>query len=400
MARTSGVVQAASEHAGTSARGGYRITPEMRLEWRGGAVDLTFFIGSRRMGRSYAYSHDGHLFQAPVGFYANRNLWDLAPGYERDPKPDFGRPITAECLFCHATGARLEPGTVNRYREMVHGIQCARCHGNATEHEQLVNPAKLAPRLRDSVCEQCHLSGAARIVRAGKRMDDFRAGEDIAEYIEVLNREDARGGVRVNGHSDALAMSRCKESGGKLWCGTCHSPHGAAAPDYAAVCRSCHAQAHAAASARQGDCTSCHMPKSKARDGGHTVFTDHSLRVKAVAPRPGSYFGRAAGARDLGLAYVEMGRTRRDTEYFEKAWPLLRKAAEANPRDPALYAAIGRMLEADGRREQAVRYYRVSLDQDPLQPDLLNRLAEALGGSSAEAKRLRERSAEMLPRPF
>jgi hypothetical protein len=112
----------------------YRITPEMKLQWREGSVNLTFFIGSRRLGRSYAYSYDGGLFQAPVGFYANKGAWDLAPGYEHDTKPDLNRPITPDCLFCHATRADVAAGSLNRYRTITHGIQCARCHGTSSNH--------------------------------------------------------------------------------------------------------------------------------------------------------------------------------------------------------------------------------------------------------------------------
>ena len=106
-----------------------------------------------------------HLYQAPVGFYTTRNAWDFAPGYERDVAPDFTRPITRECLFCHTTSAKLAPASVNRYTEITHGIQCERCHGDVTSHDKLVNPAKLAPRLRDSVCEQCHLAGQVRLAQ-------------------------------------------------------------------------------------------------------------------------------------------------------------------------------------------------------------------------------------------
>ena len=392
MASTSGLVVAASERPG-KVGGRYRVTPGMKLLWPGGDVDLTFFIGSRRMGRSYAYSRDGYLFQAPVGYYANREAWDMAPGYEHDSKPDLNRPITADCLFCHATGAAAAGGSLNRYVEVGHGIQCSRCHGAAGGHEALVNPSKLAARARDSVCDQCHLSGAVRLTQPGKRVEDFRPGEDLSSYIEVMVAASSKG-IKVNGHSDALAGSRCKqEPGGKLWCGTCHNPHRPTA-SYAAICRSCHEKPH-----NTGDCIGCHMPKGKAYDGGHTVFTDHSLSVRPRTVALASYYGREPSPRNLGLAYVQLGRDQRDTSYFEKAWPLLREAASHGPGDAQLHASIGRLLEADGRRPQAIAYYRLSLDQDPVQPDILNRLAGLLG-NTAEANKLRERSAAVLPQPF
>src|ERR1041384_4397703 len=101
MANTSGLVNAASESPGKA--GPYTITPALSLVWPGGRVDLSFFIGSRRMGRSFAFEYQHHLYEAPVGYYANRGSWDLAPGYERDSAPDLTRPITADCLYCHAT---------------------------------------------------------------------------------------------------------------------------------------------------------------------------------------------------------------------------------------------------------------------------------------------------------
>jgi hypothetical protein len=370
----------------------YRITPEMKLQWREGSVNLTFFIGSRRLGRSYAYSYDGGLFQAPVGFYANKGAWDLAPGYEHDTKPDLNRPITPDCLFCHATRADVAAGSLNRYRTITHGIQCARCHGTSSNHGELVNPRNLSSPLRDSVCDQCHLAGAVRLVRAGKRLADFRSGENLADYVEVFVAG-RKQGVRVNGHSEALALSKCKQkSAGQLWCGTCHNPHRAEV-NYSNACRGCHTQPHS-----QDDCIGCHMPKAKAYDGGHTVFTDHSLSPKS-APRPlASYFRRVPTKRDLGLAYVQIGMEWRDSSYFEKAWPLLREAGDLKAVDPQLNATIGALLQADGRKEQAAAYYRLSLAQDPIQPDILNKLAGLV--EESEAGRLRKSALMILPHQF
>jgi hypothetical protein len=388
MANTSGLVRAASESPGTV--GLYTITPDLRLVWPGGKVDLSFFIGSRRMGRSFAFEYKGHLYQAPVGYYANRRAWDLAPGYERDSAPDLSRPITPDCLYCHATRATPESGALNRYREIVHGVQCARCHGESAEHANLVNPRTLPARRRDSICEQCHLSGEVRLVQPGRKMTDFVPGGDISDVIEVFTASTK--GVAVNGHADALAASRCKQaSGDKLWCGACHNPHQPTA-SYAAVCTTCHTQPH-----NTSDCVPCHMPKARAYDGGHTVFTDHSISTHTVRPLA-SYFGRQPSARNLGLAYVRLASARRDADYLEKAWPLLRAAAATQPRDPVLYYEIANLLAASGRRQQAVEYYRLSIEQDPLQPDALIKLATLLG-RSAEALELRGKASRMLPHP-
>src|SRR5262249_34800255 len=152
------------------------------------------------------------LFQAPVGYYGNRTAWDLAPGYEHDAAPDLNRPITSECLSCHATRTSLVQGTINRYSQIHSGIQCERCHGGGSDHQALVNPRKLPPRLRDSVCEQCHLSGEVRLPQLGKRIEDFRPGQNLADYVEVFVKPTRD--VKVNGHAEALAGSRCKQASG------------------------------------------------------------------------------------------------------------------------------------------------------------------------------------------
>jgi hypothetical protein len=387
MANTSGHVRPAEEFPGKVGRQ-FTVTPDLKLLWPGGRADLTFFIGSRRMGRSYAFEFEGHLYQAPVGYYTNRHTWDLAPGYEHDAKPDLTRPITRECLFCHATSTVLEPGALNRYREITPGVQCARCHGQSPDHAKLVNPAKLPARRRDSICEQCHLSGEVRLAQPDKRLEEFHAGDDLSEFLEVFTA--GTKGVAVNGHAAALAASRCKQaSGDKLWCGTCHDPH-RATTDYAAICQSCHTTPHST-----NDCVPCHMAKARAYDGGHTVFTDHSISTRTSQPL-GSYFGRAPSPRNLGLAYVELASKRRDPEYLDKAWPLLREAAAAQPSDPALYYTIANLLSAAGQKRQAIEYYRRSLEQDPLQPDALLKLA-ALLEPAPEARELREKALRILP---
>jgi hypothetical protein len=386
MANSSGTVRPGAEPFGHS--GGFTVTPEATLQWSGGSLRLTFFVGSRRMGRSYGFERDGRLYQAPIGYYANRGQFDLAPGYERDSRPDFSRPITAECLFCHATRVMLEPGQINRYRDISHGIGCERCHGTSDDHRALINPSKLPSRLRDSVCEQCHLAGIVRIERAGAQVRDFRPGQDLAAYVEVFVGA-APGEIRVNGHSEALAASRCKQaSGDRLWCGTCHNPHRVV--DFNAACRNCHVRPH-----RTGDCAGCHMVKGRASDGGHTVFTDHSMgAVRDAGAKLRSYFGRNPAPRDLGLAYVRLAARDRDASLIEKAWPLLRNASQA--KDPALLNAIAGILVADGRRAQAEDFLRRSIEADPAQPDALRRLA-SLVESPAEARSLRSRAEQVLP---
>jgi hypothetical protein len=420
MAKTSGLVEPGNEitggfvHAASGTR--YKIRKSgdrLLLEWKGNRMSLDFYIGSRRMGRSYGFSTEGYLYQAPVGYYANRRLWDMAPGYEDDREPDFNRPITAECLFCHATGAAIIPKTLNRLADFsaLRGISCERCHGDASDHlahpqaGNIVNPAKLGHAERDSVCEQCHLAGEARVTQPERDIASFRPGQSLSDYVAVFVATDSRSGMRVNSHAAALAASRCRSaSGGKLWCGSCHDPHGPPI-NYQEVCLGCHTtqscpQLRRHANRNAADCIGCHMPKGRAYDGGHTVFTEHSiprskpnsLARKTAPDALKSYYGAGANAeRNLGIAWAQLAETGREPQLFEKAWPLLRTAANGQPRDPALYAKIAEALESASKLSEAEKAYRLSLEQDPNQVDVLIRLAVLLErtGRASEAVRLR-----------
>ncbi len=418
MGRTSGPVDALSEQTGSffhpASKTSFEIARskgKLELRWQARKQDLQFYIGSGRMGRSFAFLDDGYLYEAPAGYYANRQAWDAAPGYEHDRTPDLSRPVTAECLFCHASGARAAPGTLNRFEDTaaLRGIRCERCHGDGSEHEKhpgranIVNPARLAGAARDSICQQCHLAGETRLALPGKKLEDYRPGLELASFLQVFVNAEAGQGVRVNGHAEALAQSRCRQaSGEKLWCGTCHDPH-TATTDYRERCLKCHQPGQCPSpSAREGDCTACHMPKARAFDGGHTVFTDHSIprRPTRTSDRPTvneirPYFRDMNGSaqRNLGLAYSSLGQ-------LEKSWPLLRTAAAQGVRDPALYTRVAEMLQAGGRSEQAESYYRESLAMDANQLDAVLGLAALLErtGRKGEAAEVRAKARRLCPR--
>ena len=85
---------------------------------------------------------------------------------------------------------------------------------------------------------------------------------------------------------------------------------------------------------------------------------------------------------------------------MEISWPLLRAAADAGLRDPALYTRIAGMLHADGRHKQAEAYYRQSLDMDGNQFEALIGLARLLDltGREEEARQIRLRAVVLSPR--
>ena len=122
-----------------------------------------------REAETYLFAIDGFLFQSPVNYYALRSTWDMSPGYERVTTLPLNHPVDATCLFCHASAVQpVSAGTANRFVGapfLQSGVGCERCHGAGGSHirdprpETIINPARLSPEARDSVCMQCHLEG-------------------------------------------------------------------------------------------------------------------------------------------------------------------------------------------------------------------------------------------------
>src|SRR5262249_7228600 len=142
---------------------------------------------------------DGYLFESPITWYSRKGKWALSPGYEAD-NPHFERFVTPTCLFCHSNQFDHVEGTENRYSQPVfrgHAIGCERCHGPGELHVRrpersggeppnIVNPARLEPELREAVCQQCHLQGDVRVVRAGRMLTDFRPGLPLTSVESVF----------------------------------------------------------------------------------------------------------------------------------------------------------------------------------------------------------------------
>ena len=171
-----------------------------------GVRDLKWFIGSGNVGRSFAFAVDGFLFQAPVSYYSSAARWDLSPGYAGKHNIELAKPIEEPCLYCHASRAQPVAKTQNRYLDppfLESGVGCERCHGPGQKHlkthRDIVNPAKLDAARRDSICQQCHLTGAARVPSAGPRRRDvsaWRSALRSPDGLRVGARECRAGGNR------------------------------------------------------------------------------------------------------------------------------------------------------------------------------------------------------------
>ncbi len=419
MALTSGVAgkgapresfeKATFRHAASGFR--YRVTPYSVAFDNGklhGEQPLRYFVGSGATARSYLIESGGFLYQAPVAYYSGAARWDLAPGYQTYGYPFLTRPILPGCLTCHASNLDVDAATQNRYGEPPFrepGISCERCHGTG-DHPHLVNPAKLPPDRRDSVCAQCHLSGEARVMRKGTDWNSFRPGARLSDSVTAFVRAGNPAGMTVTGHVEKLAQSACaRKSGDRLWCGTCHDPHSTPAPaarslSYRQKCEGCHPPGACTAN-RGNDCIACHMPKSPVTDAQHVVYTDHSIprrpraaiAVSAAAKSELVRFGGGtATSRDLGLAYAIAGDPAR-------ARPLLEAAERSDPEDVEVLVYLAEIYRTNQEGARAEPLYRRALRLSPSQVSAEVGLGAVLmeRGASAEAIRLWEDAASRNP---
>jgi hypothetical protein len=421
---------------------------------------VDYVIGSGTHASGYIVSLANHLFQSPVAWYKRRGAYGLAPGYETEMDPDFTRPIKPGCLFCHAGSFAPVSGTINEYAAQPFShlaMSCSRCHGPESAHldhpaaSNIISPDRLDAASRDSVCEQCHLKGVARVLNPGKEFTDFVVGQPLEKTFTTYIDSMPSGGqppFKVISHSEELALSRCKRtSGNRMWCGTCHDPHheptdAEAASYYRAKCMTCHGATHFAAShpSRTSNCIGCHMPKRAPNDGGHTVFTDHRIqRVPDHKPR-GEPTGIAAwrdppaelAKRNLGIALIEAGteegswpqivsgyRTLTEVQHqfpndcemyqsmgnalfigrqFSEAAIAFEMGERCNPQSTSVEASLGSVYAAAGKNDAAETHLERALVLDPMNLSAAEELIGLYekGGETAKADVLRNKLSSLL----
>jgi Tetratricopeptide repeat/Cytochrome c554 and c-prime len=418
------------------AEGRLRIAFERAGGTLRGEVEAAYYTGGRK-GLSFVYLRDGYLYQAPVSYYIAENRWDVSPGYEDRATMTLSRPAQARCIECHASGGSAVAGTLNRFADEPFregGISCERCHGPGREHRDrilrggkdgllIVNPARLAPERRDSVCAQCHLRAESHVQKRGCGLSEFRPGDSLAEVAPAFVWAGEAGRLDATSHYEKLWQSKCHEgSGSRLWCVTCHDPHRPVAPaerltHFRNRCLGCHQETscketRTARASRQDDCVACHMPQRRNESIAHTVATDHGIprfgeaRSEGPAPPPASrelvpFWGGPVQARDLGLAYASLVKERE--AYRGRAEDLLRRAYGDGTRDAQTLILLGTYLEAAGAPAKALPLYREALESGGGCSDELsvaeNRLGALLAaqGRVSDAARLFEKALFRAP---
>jgi hypothetical protein len=413
---------------------------------------VAYALGSGERGCSFLVERDGYLAQSPVAWYAQERRYDVAPGY-RDRNFHFERVILRACLSCHVDGARPAGGASNRYATPLdlRPIGCERCHGPGALHVRnpglgpdgldptIVNPRHLAPALRESVCEQCHLQGAERVLRAGREEGDFRPGFPLDEFVAVFVEPGPSGRSRAVGQVEQMHASRCYAgSGGALGCISCHDPHHRPAPaerveHYRASCLACHEPRgcrlpESDRRTRQADdsCVDCHMPRRGTKDIAHTAMTNHRIPRSKTADAtdatttlpargedadpvvrfPTDRRGGPSGAgadRDLGIALFHAARERwrqgGATDLARRASGLLDSALAERPDDVAALEARAHLLWMRGHTTEAREAFQVGLAVARDNERLMEGAAALAGatGRRDEAIALLQRAAAVNP---
>lgn len=392
-----------------------------------GQRELLYFIGSGKKGRTYLFPEQGFLFEAPINWYSQEGRWNMTPAYTEALEMPLNLPAYVECLNCHSSGLRPpEPGTDSKYsgKPFLHdGITCERCHGTGEGHLEgkgaIVNPAKLSPERRDSICMECHFEGTVAVEQPGKHLYQFQPGENLSDYMHyflLLGKQQPA--PRALNQLEALSLSACKRaSGDKMWCGSCHDPHQEpAAADkasyYRSKCLACHGENFAAKHhPDKPDCIACHMPPLPSKDVAHTQATDHRIRRYPDAsplPRlelrgmPLQAFPESDASltttRDLALAWETLAQRYVEGASQERE-KYLREAVKQSPDDAVLLSALGFVEQEHGHAGEARNLYERALKIDPLANDAASNLGilEARMGNLRRAAELWQAAFERVP---
>lgn len=359
---------------------------------------MAYVIGAGENGVGYIFPRGNYLLEAPLSYYPRAGTWALSPGYEiRDF--GFSRPVSPGCIACHTGRAQPVPGGHGLYREppiSEAAIGCENCHGPGQLHIEarmkgapltgtvdpmIVNPADLPGWLADNICMKCHQAGDARVLKPGKSYSDFRPGtpldKTVAIFMVPFDRSSPPKDPLLQ-HYISMILSKCySASGGRLHCITCHDPHlqpsASAAPEYFRKrCLKCHSEKSCSLPIKvrlektpPDDCAGCHMPKQNLQLVSHSALTNHRIVAYAGEPFPEAAFHMATGQMpDLlhldaipakqsapvpPLILLEAYGQVKDSHpgYGPRFNAWLDKAAQTNPEDAYVLAALGRRKAAE-----------------------------------------------------
>lgn len=289
--------------------GFYQIAYHDEKKGESGRFDIVF--GGVK-GQTYAYWMANELFQLPVSYVSNAHKWINSPGYQ-NTEPDFERMITSQCLGCHMSYAKVEPGKLPLFvqnpegfdrNKIIYNIDCERCHGPAAQHvkfqtenpdtkeaKYIVTYKSLTREQKISLCAVCH-SGANNVML--KPTFTFKPGDTLSKFMKILPSNLSSNYKNIDVHGDQagmLATSKCYIST-NMSCATCHNTHKNERDNkvlFAARCISCHnsnkghlckLSGQLNPTALAANCVDCHMPAFASKlivagKSGAMVHTHH-----------------------------------------------------------------------------------------------------------------------------
>ncbi len=271
---------------------------------------IKYIIGSGQHTNSHIYDDNGYLFQAPITFYTQQGIWDLAPGFEGGFSSRFNRIIGLECMTCHNSLPDFVSQSENKFNQVPLGIGCERCHGPGEVHAQqkmagilvdtalytdfsIVNPRNLPTReLQMSVCQRCHLQGVS-VLKDGKTFSDFKPGMPLTDVMDIFLPEydGAQTKFIMASQAHRLTKSECYLKS-DMTCLSCHNPHVSVKETprstFNNACINCHQEQknqtvctlpeQQRIVTNQNDCSGCHMRISGSIDIPHVTIHDHFIR--------------------------------------------------------------------------------------------------------------------------
>jgi hypothetical protein len=232
-------------------------------EWAfGSGTQAITFV--RRLNPEY-YLEEGESWYRALDGYA-RTPGHTTTGGVRDRIFDPAATIL-RCFSCHSTGP-LSISEDRRITPREQGVRCEACHGPAAAQSRDParvrprNPARLSADEINQLCGECH------------RMP-------MPDYDEISLRSP----WNARHQPFLLAASKCfRESGRRLSCLTCHSPHQpleTKSEGYDAVCASCHATPRPRTAVAGRACVECHMPV--VRPQAYLKFSNHRIAIYAAS---------------------------------------------------------------------------------------------------------------------
>ncbi|HPD64560.1 MAG TPA: tetratricopeptide repeat protein [Bacteroidia bacterium] len=324
---------------------------------------VAYAVGSGQHTNSHILNINGYLYQVPFTFYTQKKILDFPPGFEGGNNSRFGRMIGFECISCHNAYPSPVEGSVNKYSNVPHGIDCERCHGPGELHVRamelghivntkkeadytIVNPKRLPRHLADEICARCHNQGNS-VLKEGKTFFDFRPGMEVSSVLEVFrevyeNDEDA---FWMETHPERLKKSKCYQKTQNhpdfkpLSCLDCHFTSGMKHISYKETpvdtfrqkCLNCHGEGftqckenQAVRNSQSDNCMTCHLVKTGVFDIPHVVISDHFIRItdkwkKEIKSTREIETGRFLGLKSMSSAHPDaLTRARAFLYHYEK----------------------------------------------------------------------------------